>query len=69
MGVSHPLTLDGLYYYTLYLVFKEPAVAPPQAGSIVTDADHLWGNLLRLLPFANAVNPFVVPTEGFVRPG
>jgi hypothetical protein len=31
MGVSHPLTLDGLYCYTLYLVFKEPNPFP--AGS------------------------------------
>jgi hypothetical protein len=28
MGVSHPLTLDGLFAYTLYLVFKEPDTAP-----------------------------------------
>lgn len=33
MGVSHPLTLDGLVAYTLYLVFKEPDVRPRRAGA------------------------------------
>jgi hypothetical protein len=60
MGVSHPLTLDGLFAYSLYLVFKEPDVAPRHPAGIVPDTVCLWGNLSRLLPFADAVNPFVV---------
>lgn len=68
---SHPLTLDGLFAYTLYLVFKEPDAldcasrhSRPQSR-VPSDCRFrpFQGNLSRLLATIHSVKPSPVREE------